>query len=146
MPCTHLEMNIPFFVRCSVHHAMNVASKSMGSRDAQIEDILASPTKAGHCPDSCCCSCCTSFSRAPHIDNCHCSAAARGRFALCGLSCLYSLSPTAREYDCVLLGIPAVIIEKTYQDAAGKPVIFTVPRCGFPCDVAFPRALLLHWI
>ena len=42
MPCTHLEMNIPFFVRCSVHHAMNVASKSMGSRDAQIEDILAS--------------------------------------------------------------------------------------------------------
>ena len=65
-------------------------------------------------------------------------------YADCPASIVFS--PTAREYDCVLLGILAVIIEKTYQDAAGKPVIFTVPRCGVPCEVAFPRALLSHWI
>ena len=133
-----------FFVRCSVHHAMNVASKSMGSRDAQIEDIHVSPILKpviARIPGA---AAAVHPSAAPHI-----FIFASGSvpppevdlpYADCPASIVFALA--SREYDCVLPAVlPAFIIEKTYQVAAGKPVIFTVPRCGDPCEVAFPRAL-----
>ena len=66
-------------------------------------------------------------------------------YADCPASIVFVLA--SREYDCVLPAVlPAFIIEETYQVAAGKRVPFTVPRCGVPCEVAFPRALILHLI
>ena len=66
-------------------------------------------------------------------------------YADCPASVVFALA--SKEYDCELPAVlPAFIIEETYQVAAGKRVPFTVPRCGVPCEVAFPRALLLHLI